>query len=152
MARGRRKEYTPETLKRAVNRYFASITRTVTVKESVPTGRYDAKGHAIFEMVPVLNSLGKETRVTEYIEPPTIGGLAEFLGIHRSTWDNYCDNEKNPEFFDTTTCVRGRIHAYLERESLTRAGKDLKGVLFNLENNYNYCERVELVEKLEDIL
>ena len=137
---GRPKKYTKKTLAEAVERYFASITRIVTMTELIETGERDDKGHKIFERRPITNSLGEEAKVEEYIVPPTVGGLCQFLGIHRSTWWNYCDNEKHPEFFDTTSYARGRIHAYLEQESLTRQGKDLKGILFNLENNFGYRE------------
>lgn len=135
------KKYSKKGLRVAVERYFDSITREVILTEKKATGRYDEKGHMIFEDVPVENRLGKKVVVTEYLIPPSEGGLSAFLGIHRSTWWNYCDSEKHPEFFDTTSYARGRIHAYLEQESLTRQGKDLKGVLFNLENNFGYREK-----------
>lgn len=141
---GAPKKYTERTLAKAVNRYFDSITREVALTEPKPTGKKDKMGHEIYEQVPVVNRLGEQMTVTEYILPPTIQDLSAFLGIHRSTWDNYCDHEKHPEFFDTTTRAQGRIHAYLVRESLTRSGKDLKGVLFNLENNFGYKERIEM--------
>lgn len=142
---GAPKKYTPEALDRAVKRYFRSITREKTLTEKKATGIKDDKGHMIFEDVPVTNSLGKIMVVTEYLVPPTVGDLSRFLGIHRDTWHDYCDHKKHPEFSDTTTYAQGRIHAYLEREMLTRQGKDLKGVLFNLENNFGYKERMELV-------
>ncbi len=145
-------KYTAEKLKRAVEKYFRSITRTVVVTEKKPTGLRDDKGHMIFEDVPVINKLGKEVQLEEYIVPPSVGDLALFLGIHRSTWDDYCDPEKHPEFSDTTTHARGRMHAYLERESLTREGKNLKGILFNLENNYGYRERLEVSGGIEEYL
>ena len=146
---GAPRSFTARKLAREVRRYFDSITREVQVTEKKPTGERDDKGHEIFETVPVTNKLGENVTITEYIVPPSVGDLADFLGIHRSTWDNYCDREKYPEFFDTTTYARGRMHAYLERETLTRSGKDLKGVLFNLENNYGYSEKrqVELGER-----
>ena len=137
---GAPKKYSKKGLRTAVERYFDSITREVKLTEKVPTGTYDEKGHMIYEDRPVMNRLGEEVIVTEYLIPPSEGGLSAFLGIHRSTWWNYCDNDKHPEFFDTTSYARGRIHAYLEQESLTRQGKDLKGVLFNLENNFGYRE------------
>lgn len=139
--RGRRKEYTPEKLERAVERYFKSITRQVQVTEYVPTGEKDKDGHAIVEKVPVLNSLGKEVWVTEYIVPPSQADLVDFLGIHRSTWNNYSDAEKNPQFAEITTRAWERMKAWNERELKTRPGKDLKGIIFNLENNYGYRER-----------
>ena len=139
--RGRRKEYTPEKLERAVERYFKSITRRVQVTEYVPTGEKDKDGHAIMEKVPVLNSLGKEVWVTEYIVPPSQADLVDFLGIHRSTWNNYSDAEKNPQFAEITTRAWERMKAWNERELKTRPGKDLKGIIFNLENNYGYRER-----------
>lgn len=147
---GAQKKYTPEKLLKAVKRYFRSISREVTVTEKKPTGQRDKMGHEIFEDAPVINSLGKEIKVTEYLVPPTVGGLSDYLDIHRDTWNAYCNN---PEYSDATTYARGRMHAYLERESLTRQGKDLKGVLFNLENNFDYAERVELnSETMESFL
>ena len=141
---GAPKKYTPEKLERAVKRYFKSISREVTVTEKKPTGEKDKDGHMIYTDVPVINCLGKEVKVTESLVPPSVGDLSRFLGIHRDTWNDYCNHEKHPEFSDTTTYAQGCIHAYLERESLTRPGKDLKGVLFNLENNFGYKERVEV--------
>lgn len=141
---GAPKKYDEKTLARAVGRYFKSITREVVLTERKPTGQRDKMGHEIYEEVPVKNALGKEVTVTEYLVPPNVLDLAAFLGIHKSTWENYCNHEKYPEFFDSTERALGRIHAYLIRESMTRQGKDLKGILFNLENNFGYKERMEL--------
>ena len=138
---GAPKKYTPEELDRAVKQYFKSITRSVKLTEKRPTGKKDKMGHEIYVTVPVLNLLGKEVFVTEYLVPPTVGDLSAALGIHRDTWNAYCKEE---EFSDTTTYAQGCIHAYLEREMLTRSGKDLKGVQFNLENNFGHKQRIEL--------
>ena len=135
------KKYTPEKLEKAVKKYFRSISREITVTETVATGEKDKDGHMIYTQKPVLNSLGKEMKTIQYLIPPTVGGLAAFLGIHRDTWNTYC---KDPDFSDTVTYAQGRMHAYLEQEMLTRPGKDLKGILFNLENNYGYKDRVEV--------
>ena len=142
---GAPKKYTARTLKKAVEEYFKSITREVVMTENKPTVEKDKMGHMIYEAVEIVNSLGKPMKVIEYLVPPTVGGLSNYLGIHRDTWNDYCNHEKHPEFSDTTTYAQGRIHAYLEREMLTRQGKDLKGVLFNLENNFGYKERLEVV-------
>lgn len=142
---GAPKKYDEKKLAREVRKYFRSISREVILTEKKPTGQKDKMGHMIYEDVEIKNSLGKPMTVIEYLVPPTVGGLSDFLGIHRDTWNDYCNHEKHPEFSDTTTYAQGCIHAYLEREMLTRQGKDLKGVLFNLENNFGYKERMELV-------
>lgn len=146
---GRKKTYTPETLARAVTKYFKSISRVVPLTEMVPTDERDDKGHVIYEPQAVVNQLGKQIEVVQYAVPPSVGDLCIFLGIHRSTWSEYCNDE---EFSDTTTHARGLMHAYLERESLTRQGKDLKGVLFNLENNYGYSEKITVGGDLESVI
>ncbi len=148
MARpGRPRKYNKKTLEAATRRYFASITRIVTVTELVETGERDSHGHKIYEKRAIINSLGEEARVEEYIVPPTVGGLCRFLGIHRSTWAEYCDREEHPEFSDTTTYAQGRMRGYLEQQLLTR--KDVKGVIFDLQNNYGYSEKrqVELGDR-----
>lgn len=144
---GRPKKYTKKTLAEAVDRYFASITRIVPVTELVETGERDDKGHKIFERRPITNSLGEEAMVEEYIVPPTVGALCQFLEIHRSTWAEYCDHEIHPEFSDTTTRARGRLRTYLEQQLLVR--KDVKGIIFDLQNNHGYSEKrqVELGER-----
>lgn len=139
--RGRPKLYTAESLERAVKKYFRSITRRVQVTEQVPTGEKDAQGHMIFEQKPVINDLGKEVWVTEYIVAPEMASLYDFLGIDKSTWSNYSNPEKHPELQEITDWVYERMKAWNERELLTRPGKDIKGIVFNLENNYGYRER-----------
>lgn len=150
---GAPKKYkTAKSLEKAVQAYFDSITREKTVMEDKPTGQRDKYGHMIYEPVEVTNRLGQPVTVTEFLVPPSVGDLSQFLGIHRSTWYDYCDPDKHPEFSDTTTWALGRIHAYLERESLTREGKNLKGVIFNLENNFGYRERLEVQTGVESYL
>lgn len=139
---GRPKRYTKKTLDEAVERYFATITRIVTMTELIETGERDDKGHKIFERKPITNSLGEEAKVEEYIVPPTVGALCQHLGIHRSTWAEYCDRELHPEFSDTTTRARGRLRAYLEQQLLIR--KDVKGIIFDLQNNHGYAEKRQL--------
>lgn len=139
-----RKYKTAKALRLAVENYFDSITREVVVTEKKDTGQRDENGHVIYEDVPVINKLGKKVIVTEYIVPPTVQGIADFLGIHRSTWDNYCDKEKHPEFFDTTTRARGRMREWREQQILIRPGKDVKGIIFDLQNNFGMNDRKEI--------
>lgn len=140
-------KYTEKTLERAVKKYFRSITRQKQITEAVPTGQRDKYGHMIFEQKPVLNDLGKAVWVTEYIVPPEMAALYDFLKIDRSTWNNYADHDLHPEMTQITEFVYERMKAWNERELLTRPGKDLKGIVFNLENNYGYRERLEATVK-----
>lgn len=151
---GAKKKYTAKALEKAVEKYFQSISREKTVTEDVWNGDRDSMGHKVYEQEPVLNALGEPMTVTEYLIPPTVGGLAAYLGIHRSTWSAWCDSSVYPEYQDITEDAMSRIHAYLESESLTRPGKDLKGVIFQLENNYGYREKtsVHVTGGLEDYL
>ena len=132
---GRFKKYrSAAALDKAVKAYFASISRTVTAKEEYDTGERDENGHRIYAARDILNDAGEPIRYTEYVIPPSVGDLSEFLHIHRSTWNEYSDAKKHPEFSDTTTWARGRLRAWNERELVTR--KDVKGIIFNLQNNY----------------
>lgn len=135
-------KYTAKKLEAAVEEYFGSITRIVPVTELVDTGERDDKGHKIYERRPIVNRLGQEATMEEFIVPPTVGGLCQRLGIHRSTWNEYCDCQLHPEFSDTTTRARGRIRAYLEQQLLVR--KDVKGIIFDLQNNHGYSEKKQL--------
>lgn len=138
----RPKKFTAAKLRKEVERYFDSISRTITVKEKKDSGERDKDGHVVWEFVDIINDLGEPLRKREYIVPPTVGGLCDYLGIHRSTWNDYCNPELHPEFSDTTTRARGSMRAYLETELLTR--KDVKGVIFDLQNNYGYTDRKEI--------
>lgn len=143
----------PAKLEKAVEKYFKSITREVKLTESKPTGKKDKDGHMIYEQAEIINGLGKPVTVTEFIVPPSVFDLCEFLKISESTWNNYCDTQKHPEFLGTTTRTRGRMRAWNEQQLLTRSGKDLKGIIFNLENNYGYKERLDVSnESMESFL
>lgn len=141
MARGAPKKYTAKTLRKAVEDYFAAITRDRIVTEPAPTGRLDGYGHPVFQEQPVKNSLGAFVVVTEYLVPPSVGSLANALGIHRSTWDNWHDHETYPEFQETVTWADDKILAWKEEQVLTRPGKELKGILWDLDNNHGYYRK-----------
>lgn len=141
---GRPRKYTKKSLLEALERYFVSISRTVTLTERVPSGKKDEYGHEIYETKPILNDAGEPIRARQFEIPPTVGGICDYLKIHRSTWADYCDTEAHPEFREATVWARETIHAYLESALLDRAGKDLKGVIFTLQNNYGYAEKREV--------
>lgn len=130
MKTGRPKKYSSKkALSEAIERYFRSISRTVPAK--------DGLGRAI------LNDDGEEIKLTEYIVPPSISSMCLYLGIDRSTWQNYCDPQQHPEFSSITETTRARIEAYLEEQLLTRE-KGLQGIIFNLQNNYGWRQKQEV--------
>lgn len=138
----RQKKYTAATLGKACERYFAAITRRVKVTEMVDSGKRDDKGHVILIPVPVKNTLGEEVEVTEYIIPPSMHELHVFLGIDKSTWSRYM--AESEDYARVGAWVFERMKAWNEHEMLTREGKNLKGILFNLTNNYGYSEKKEV--------
>ena len=127
------KKYTPKSFAKAVKRYFDSISREAVVTEKMPTGNLDKYGHMTYNDVPVVNRLGEEIKRIEFLLPPTVSGLCVALKIRRSTWSDYA---KDPEFADTVACAGGLMRAWLEEQSLMRAGKDFRGVEFNLIHNF----------------
>lgn len=141
MARGAPKKYTKKALREAVEDYFASITRMKKVTEPVPTGELDKYGHPICVQEPVTNGLGEYVMVKEYLVPPSLGALTDALGIHRSTWDNWRDGEKYPEFQDVVAWAEDQILAWKEEQVLTRPGKNLKGIIWDLDNNHGYYKK-----------
>lgn len=141
----RPKKYSARALAKAVDAYFDSITREVDVTEPVDTGRRDGHGHPIFEPRPVTNKLGKQVRVTEYVVPPSVKDLCDSLGLSRVTWTEYANPDKHPELAEIVQEARERIRAWNERELVTRPGRDVKGIIFNLQANYGYGARQEPV-------
>ncbi len=139
---GRKKIYTEKTLRKAVKKYFASITREVELTEKVPTDRKDDKGHVIFETRKVKNSLEEIVKVTEYLVPPTLEGLCRYLGIHASTWSRWADKENYPEFEEIVEDVRDRLLAWRKEQVLVR--KDVKGMIWDLEVNYGCKNTVDV--------
>lgn len=144
----REKKYKTDTaLRRAVEGYFDSISRTRTVMEAYNTGEKDAWGHFVQELREVRNDAGAAVTEREFVIPPTVGGLCAFLGISRETWARYCDGEENPQFRETARWAREQLLAWREKELLTRPGKDVKGVLFDLQVNYGMNERINFSEQ-----
>lgn len=141
---GRPRKYTAAALRKGVDAYFRSISRTRAATEMAPTGEVDRYGHPVLEPKKILNDNGEEIKVLEYVVPPTTASLCRYLGISHQTWAEYSDHEKHPEFRDSTTRARERMREYNEQELLTRPGKDVKGIIFNLQNNFGYSEKREV--------
>lgn len=134
---GRYKKYrSDKALREAVEGYFAGISRTVDVMEERTTGEKDSWGHFVKEWVPVCNDRGEVVRAREFVIPPTAGGLCAHLEISRETWAKYCDKSLNPQFAETTEWAREQLLSWREKELMLRPGKDVKGLLFDLQVNY----------------
>ena len=136
----RPRTYTGKTLRKAVKRYFDSITREVELTEKIPTDRKDDKGHTIYETRKIKNSLGEVAKVTEYLVPPTIGGLCRYLGIVASTWSRWTDKKKYPEFAQIIEETMDRLLTWRKEQVVTR--KDVKGLIWDMETNYG-CGKQE---------
>ena len=128
---GRPRKYeTAKQLEAAINKYFRSISRTVAAREPLTNDI-------------ILNDDGEEMPVVEYIRPPSVSGMCLYLGIDRSTWQNYCDRELHPEFQAVTEKTRARMEWFLEEQLLLRH-KGIQGVIFSLQNNYGWKQKQEV--------
>ena len=137
---GRYRKYrTDKALREMVEAYFRSISREKLVMEAYNTGGKDAWGHFVFEWRPVSDLNGVYMREREYVIPPTVGGLCAFLEISRSTWHEYCQEEK---FRETTEWAREQMLSWREEQLLRRPGKMLKGLTLDLQANYGYARRL----------
>lgn len=126
---GRPKKYTDKTFEEAVEQYFKSISGMRQARNGLGQ--------------PILNDEGEPIMVRVYAVPPTISGLCLFLGIDRSTWQNYGDAENEPKKAKVVMAARARIEAYLEEQLLTRE-KSVQGIIFNLQNNYGWKNKTEV--------
>lgn len=134
---GRYKKYkSDKALRDTVKAYFDSISRIRTVMEVYSTGEKDKWGHFVQEQRPVTNAQGETMQEREYLIPPTVGGLCAFLEISRETWAKYCDKSLHPQFAETTEWAREQLLSWREKELMVRPGKDVKGLLFDLQANY----------------
>ena len=117
-------------LQEAIEGYFRSISRTVTATERRETK--DEDGKKLVEELPVLNDDGREIRYREYVIPPTVWGLCDYLDITRETWESYCNFEEYPQFHAATERAAALLQDWSQRALLTR--KDVRGLIFILQN------------------
>lgn len=127
LGRPRRFE-TAAALRKAVEAYFDSISRTCVV--------LDDEGN------DVLTDDGAPVKVREFIVPPSMSGLMLSLGITRKTWSNYASSERE-DIRWICERAKGIIEDYLERQLLTRQ-KGVQGIIFNLSANFNWREKREI--------
>lgn len=139
-----KRKYTAKRLREKVDEYFKSISREIVMTEKKPTGKKDESGHEIYEDVPIINRLGEQMKVIEFLEPPMKTSLARYLGVNPSTYSQWEDAGKFPEYAQTLAKAHDICLAWRQKEVLTRSGKDIKGITFDLAVNYGVSERVEV--------
>lgn len=139
---GRYRKYkSDKALREMVEMYFDHISRDVLIREEYNTGKKDPWGHWIYEMRAVTDDKGNIMHEREFVIPPTVGGLCAFLQISRDTWARYCDHAENPQFAETTEWAREQLLAWREMQLLRRGGKQLRGLIFDLQANYGLSEK-----------
>ena len=83
-------------------------------------------------------------RMNMYIVSRASAGLGKYIvsegeeAMKRGVVISYDSRHYSPEFAEITEGVKARMQAWNERELLTRPGKDVKGIIFNLQQNYGY--------------
>jgi hypothetical protein len=128
---------TPEELQTAIDDYFRVCDERVIIKQVVQKG----------VIVPVPTP-----------EPYSMAGLAEHLGIDRSTLLAYEREDQRPQFQGIVDRARARIH----RENVTMALLGIhesRAAILNLASNFGYSQRTSvdiednrLVQVILDVL
>lgn len=130
---GERHYRSARALERALEDYFRTIRRTVEVVEMLPTGERDEMGHVVCAPVKVINDKGEVMLRQEYLQPPSVGGACRHLGISRRTWARY---GRDADLGGPIERAKEEMLRWNEEQLLLREGKNVRGVVFNLENNY----------------
>ncbi len=127
-------------LEALVNKYFSSISYKEPFKGPDGTILTDIDGDMIEKTV--------------FISPPDVMSLCLFLNISDTTWENYCNAEKHPDFAPICKRTQMRMEAYLREVLVTREKGSLQGVIFNLQNNYGWRDKktVDLGDETRDAL
>ena len=130
-----RKYKTAADFEAAVNAYFRGITyiRDVRCPDVWANGAW-VKGD------PIIGLDGEPLRTTEYIYPPSMVDLENYLEISRETMSNY---RKRAGYKDIIEYAEKRIKAYKLRLLDDPGNKNSRGLIFDLENNHGMKERRE---------
>ena len=141
----KRRFATPTALRKEIDRYFRSISRTVTVTELIPTGELDKYGHPVLEPVECRNDADEPIRKVEFLVAPRMTALRLFLNVDAETWSRYASGEVGTTDRQREAYAAACAHAkavcedWLKGEKLTRT-KGLAGVMHELEVNYGEGE------------
>lgn len=89
---------TPDALQKDIDRYFRAITRMIPVTEDDGSPVYDMDGNPAEKL--------------DWIDTPTMSGLALAIGVDRSSLQNYAIVD---EFFPVVKKARDTITRYYEK-------------------------------------
>lgn len=146
----RKKKYsTAAALRRGINTYINGISKIEPVLERYPTGNKDCWGHDEYAWREATNERGEVVTRRVFHVPPTAAGIRKHLGISKSTWAEYGDRKLHPELYEAVEEAREILQQWREEQLLTRAGKDVRGIIFDLQANYGMSEKktVDLGDK-----
>lgn len=128
-------------LREEIDNYFAGISRMRAVTENVPTGEKDKYGRDICEERIALNGRGETVKVEEWLVPPTIADLLQYVGLTKEEWERFRGDDK---LRTVVQAAELRVERYLRRELLMRPGKDLKGVVLTLQHDFGFDAETEM--------
>lgn len=128
-------KWTAKKLKAEIDGYFAEISRMAPVKEPVPTGRRDDKGHEIYVMVEMRNGLDEVVMAEEWILPPSIHDLLDRIGMTEEEWEQVKSDDSLKK---VAIAAEKKVERYLRRELLTRPNKAIKGVVLTLQSDFGF--------------
>ena len=137
----KRRFATPTALRKEIDRYFRSISRTAPVTELKPTGELDKYGHPVLEAVECRNDDGEPIRKQEFLVAPRMTALRLFLEVDAETWSRYASGEvgttdrQREAYAAACAWAKAVCEDWLKGEKLTRI-KGLAGVMHELEVNY----------------
>lgn len=144
-------KYNNKELNNKINEYFDSICyvepMTVREYERDETGNKikDDDGKYIFKEKYVFNKLGEKIFKEVYVEPPTVSGLAYYIGTNRQTLINY---ENKDEFIDTIKSCKARLTKYYEQRMIENGHA---GNIFAAKN-FGFTDKVEVEHNVKRIV
>ena len=137
--RGRPEKYPDgESLSRAVDAYFASISYQEPVVVATPTGEVTEQGEIkwtrrmLTQPGEAPGVPGKPVLETKWLRPPGLAGLCLYLGISRDTWARYGKKADRKEIVER---ARLRMEDYWGGRL---DGKGANGARFALQNNFGW--------------
>ena len=129
-----RKQRSAAALREEANRYFRSISREKLLTEKIETGETDKNGKPLTRDTAILNALGEPITVTEFLLPPTRRGLLHYLSLTEEDWHAL---SRKPGVSAVVREAEARLVDWRFQQILSLPGKDIKGLLFDLEQNYS---------------